>query len=114
MAGLVQPQAYFRLLTALDPGAGADEVGQLRILTSTAVPALPGRHHDAGYPPDERAIPRRSRRLARERPGSRSTARGPRVRVCHAITLADVGAAAITASVGWGVRGAPRRRGPGR
>jgi hypothetical protein len=57
MAGPVQPQAYFRLLAALDPGAGADEVGQLRILTSTAVLALPGRHHDAGYPPDERADP---------------------------------------------------------
>src|SRR5208337_515643 len=40
-----------------------------------------------------------------------SAARGPRVRVCQAITVADVGAAAITASAGWGVRGAPRRRG---
>ena len=54
-AGPVQPQACFRLLAALDPGADADEAGRPRILTSTAVPALPGRHHDAGYPPDERA-----------------------------------------------------------
>ena len=56
-AGPVQPQACFRLLAALDPGADADEAGRPRILTSTAVPALPGRHHDAGYPPDERADP---------------------------------------------------------
>ncbi len=66
---LAQPQAYDTKPsskwpgqcsprhTALDPGTDADEVGQLRILTSTAVPALPGRHHDAGYPPDERADP---------------------------------------------------------
>ena len=51
----VQPQACFRLLAALEPGADSDEAGRPRILTSTAVPALPGRHHDAGYPLDERA-----------------------------------------------------------
>ena len=54
-ASPVQPQACFRLLAALDPGADADEAGRPQILNSTAVPAFPGRHHDAGHPPDERA-----------------------------------------------------------